>query len=250
MNRVPNFPEHNQRLNRILSSAGLTSRRKADEWITSGRVTIDGRLITDPGTKARWGVDRIEVDGQAIPDPSERLYVLLNKPFGYISSLSDPEGRPLAIDLLRDIQQRCYPVGRLDFDTLGMLLFTNDGELAHRLMHPSYRVPRTYKVKVAGEITKDAIHSLRRGIHLEDGLTGPSKVTLLRRDPGQSIIRMTIMQGKHRQVRRMLEAVGYRVVHLVRIGFGNLSLGDLKVGQYRHLDKEEIESLNRLAGIG
>lgn len=207
-------------------------------------------MIRDPGTKARWGVDRIELDGRAIPDPSERLYVLLNKPFGYISSLNDPEGRPIAIDLLKDIQQRCYPVGRLDFDTLGMLLFTNDGELAHRLMHPSYRVPRTYKVKVAGEITKDAIHSLRRGIHLEDGLTGPSRVTLLHRDPGQSIIRMTIMQGKNRQVRRMLEAVGYKVVHLVRIGLGNLFLGDLKVGRYRHLDKEEVESIKRLVGMG
>ncbi|MCP4667050.1 MAG: rRNA pseudouridine synthase, partial [Deltaproteobacteria bacterium] len=137
-----------QRLNRILSSAGLTSRRKADEWIKSGRVMLNGRLVVEPGVRALWGIDRIQVDGQEIPRPSQRTYVMLNKPFGYICALSDPQGRPLVGDLLKDIPRRVYPVGRLDFDTLGLLLLTDDGEWAHRLTHPSYRVPRTYKVTV------------------------------------------------------------------------------------------------------
>ncbi len=237
------------RINQILSLAGLTSRRKADEWIKSGRVAVNGRLVTELGTRAVWGFDSIEVDGAEIPKPSARIYLVLNKPFGYVCSLSDPEGRRLVTDLLKGVTQRVYPVGRLDFDTLGLLLFTNDGECAHRLTHPSYRVPRTYKVTVAGKITDEAISLLKRGVQLEDGPTGLSKTTLISRSEKQSIIRMTITQGKSRQVRRMLEAVGYRAVHLMRTGFGKLSLGDLRVGEYRHLEKEEIESLRKLVGL-
>ncbi len=238
-----------QRLNRILSAAGLTSRRKADDWITSGRITVNGRLVTKPGAKAVWGVDRIKVDGEEIPGFLPRVYLLLNKPFGYICSLNDPEGRPLVTDLLKDIPQRVYPVGRLDFDTLGLLLLTNDGEWAHRLTHPRYQVPRTYKVTVAGEVSSEAVNLLRKGVDLEDGPSGGSKVTLINRRKGQSTIRMTITQGRNRQVRRMLEAVGYRVVHLVRTGFGNLGLGDLKIGEYRQLETEEVQSMGKLVGL-
>ncbi len=236
------------RINQILSLAGLTSRRKADEWIKSGRVMVNGRLITELGTRAVWGIDSIKLDGAEIPKPSERVYLILNKPFGYVCSLNDPEGRQLVTDLLKGVTQRVYPVGRLDFDTLGLLLFTNDGQCAHRLTHPSYRVPRTYKVTVAGKITDEAIGLLKRGVQLEDGHTCSSKTTLITRGEKQSIIRLTITQGKSRQIRRMLEAVGYRVVHLMRTGFGKLSLGDLKVGEYRYLEKEEIESLKKQVG--
>ncbi len=243
-------PERPRRLNQILSLAGLTSRRKADEWIKSGRVVINGRTVTEPGTRAVWGVDLIEVDGTAIPGPSERLYLMLNKPFGYVCSLSDPQGRPLVTDLVRELGERVYPVGRLDFDTMGLLLLTNDGQWAHRLTHPRYRVPRTYKVTVGGRISDSAVDLLQKGVMLEDRRMYRAGVGLIHRGEKQSLIRMTITQGKSRQVRRMLEATGYRVVHLIRTHFGNLALGDLKVGEYRHLEREEVKSLGKLVGLG
>jgi 23S rRNA pseudouridine2605 synthase len=206
-------------------------------------------VVTEPGIRARWGVDRIQVDGEEIPGPAPRTYLMLNKPFGYLCSLNDPQGRPLVIDLLTDIPQRVYPVGRLDFDTMGLLLVTDDGEWAHRLTHPRYRVPRTYKVTVAGSLTDDAVHALRKGVPMEDGFSGPSKVAMIARNETQSVIRMTITQGKSRQVRRMLEAVGYRVIHLIRIGFGRLGLGNLKVGEYRHLETEEVMALKKIVKL-
>jgi len=232
-----------------LASAGLTSRREADKWIKAGRIKVNGQVVKELGTRATWGLDRIEVDGQGIPEPAARLYLLLNKPFGYICSLKDPQGRPLVTDLLRDITQRVYPVGRLDFDTLGLLLFTNDGEWAYRMMHPRYQVPRTYKVTVAGKMTDEAVRLLRKGVHLEDGPSGRSRATMITRNQRQSILRVTITQGKSRQVRRMLDTVGYNTVHLIRTGFGNLTLGDLKVGEYRHLETEEVVSLKKLVGM-
>lgn len=232
-----------------MASAGLTSRRKADEWIKAGRVKVNGHVVNELGARAVWGVDRIEVDCEGIPKPSPRLYLLLNKPFGYICTLQDPQGRPLVTDLLRDIPQRVYPVGRLDFDTLGLLLLTNDGEWAHRMMHPRYQVPRTYKVTVAGEITDEAVRLLKKGVQLEDGPSGRSRPTVISRNPRQSILRITITQGKSRQVRRMLDTVGYDTVHLIRTGFGNLTLGDLKVGEYRHIETEEVVSLKKMVGM-
>lgn len=217
--------------------------------IQEGRVTINGRPVTSPGTSVIWGVDMIRVDGREIPGPSGRTYLMLNKPFGYICSLSDPQGRPLVIDLIKDIPHRLYPVGRLDFDTMGLLLLTNDGEWAHRLTHPRYEVSRTYKVTVEGGITDGAITRLRRGVMLEDGPSGPSKTTLVRRGNTRSIIRVTITGGRSRQVRRMMEAVGFGVVHLIRVSFGNIQLGDLKVGRYRHLEQGEVTDSKRLVGM-
>jgi len=217
--------------------------------ILSGRVTLNGKQVKALGTAAVWGLDAIRVDGQEIPPPSERLYLILNKPFGYICSLKDPEGRPLITDLLKDIHQRIYPVGRLDFDTLGLLPLTNDGEWAHRLTHPRYHISRTYKVTVEGKITDNAMTRLRKGFVLEDGPSGPSKIGLVMRNQRQSIIRMTITRGKTRQVRRMIEAAGFRVVHLIRTSFGNIELGDLKVGKYRHLGMEEVISSKKLVGM-
>lgn len=238
-----------QRLNRILSSAGLASRRNADELIRSGRVTINGEPVNALGVLAIWGVDSIRVDGREIPAPSERVYLMLNKPFGYICALKDPAGRPLVTDLLKGLPQRVYPVGRLDFDTLGLLLLTNDGEWAHRLTHPRYHVPRTYKITVAGQITDLALTNLGKGVPLEEGPSGPSKTHLIMRNESQSIIRMTITRGMSRQVRRMVEATGFRVIHLMRTAFGNLQLGDLKIGGYRHLTPEEIRTTKKLVGM-
>ncbi len=238
-----------ERINRILSLAGLASRRKADELIKAGRIRIDGLVIREPGTRALWGIDSIEVDGQEIPKPFKRVYLMLNKPFGYICALSDPAERPIVSDLLKDIKERVYPVGRLDFDTLGLLLLTNDGEWAHRLTHPRYHVPRTYKLTLEGKITDETLNRLRRGIRLEDGPTGPCKVTPIQQDEQKSIIRMTIIMGRSRMLRRMLDAVGYKVIHLIRTGFGSLELGELKIGDYRHLESHEIQATKKMVGM-
>ena len=237
-----------QRLNRIIAEAGLTSRRKADEWIKKGRVSVNGRRAS-LGMKAVWGRDIIKVDGKNIPDPPEKIYVILNKPFGYISSLRDPKGRPIITDLLAGIRQRVYPVGRLDFDTMGLLLLTNDGELTYKLTHPKFQVPRTYKATIAGEIRNDVLNIIRRGIKLADGPVGKVKIKSISSNEKQSILRITVYQGRSRMVRRIFEAVGYRVIHLIRTGFANLMLGDLKVGEYRYLEKHEVESLKRFIGL-
>jgi len=238
-----------QRLNRILSLAGISSRRKADELIQAGRVSINSLVVREPGCRALWGADTIAVDGTEIPGPSARIYLLLNKPFGYVSTLRDPEGRPVVTDLLKGVKERVYPVGRLDFDTLGLLLLTNDGDLAHRLAHPRYRVPRTYKVTLEGTLSEDALHVLRKGMTLEDGFSGPAKVTVIRREGQRSIIRMTIARGRSRLVRRMVEAVGYSVIQLLRTGYGIIELGNLKVGTYRYLETAEVEALRRAVGL-
>jgi 23S rRNA pseudouridine2605 synthase len=238
-----------QRINRILSLAGLTSRRKADDWIKSGRVEVNGEIVLEPGTKAFWGSDRIRVDGRDIPGPSERIYLMINKPFGYVCSLDDPQGRPVVTELLKTVPQRVYPVGRLDFDSLGLLLMTNDGEWAYRLTHPRYGVPRTYKVTVAGEVGDAPLQALQRGVSLDDGTTARARVKVLSRNPDRTVLRVGITQGKSRQVRRMFEAVGRDVIHLMRTAFGNLFLGDLKVGEFRSLDRKEVEALKKLVGL-
>jgi pseudouridine synthase len=229
--------------------AGITSRRKADEMISSGRVMLNGKTVSEPGAQAVWGLDSIRVDGVEIPGPSERTYLMLNKPFGYICSLNDPEGRPLVGDLLSGVEARVYPVGRLDFDSLGLLILTNDGEWAFRLMHPRYHVPKTYKVTLDGRLGDESLNSLKKGLYLEDGFSGRSKVSLIRHEKARSVLRMTITSGRKRLVRRMVEAVGYRVIHLIRIGFGCLELGDLKVGGYRHLESHEVKAMGKMVGL-
>jgi pseudouridine synthase len=243
------IPPRKERVNKILSLAGLASRRKADELIKAGRIRVNGLVIKEPGARALWGVDSIALDGQEIPEPFERVYLMLNKPFGYICALSDPAGRPVASDLLRDVKERVYPVGRLDFDTLGLLLLTNDGEWAHRLTHPRYHVPRTYKITLEGKITDESLNRLRKGIRLKDGPTGPCKATPIQRDEQKSVIRMTITMGRSRMLRRMVDAVGYKVIHLIRTGFGNLELGELKIGNYRHLESHEIRAMKKMVRL-
>ncbi len=236
------------RLNKVIAEAGITSRRKADRLIEQGRVFVNGRPAS-LGMKVIWGKDVIKVDGRRIPDPPEKVYILLHKPFGYISSLKDPGGRPIITELLPKIQQRVFPVGRLDFDTMGLMLFTNDGELAYRLTHPRYQVPRTYKATVKGRLSYRAIQRIKNGLFLEDGPVRKVKIRLLQKEGFHNIVRITVYEGRSRLIKRIFEAVDCKVVHLIRIGFANLVLGDLKVGHYRYLEKQEVDSLKRFVGL-
>ena len=238
-----------ERLNKIIARAGMASRRRADELISSGRVSVNGRIVTQSGPRAVRGVDTIAIDDQRLPDPPKKVYLLLNKPFGYVCTLHDPQGRPIVRDLLGDLRERVYPVGRLDFDTRGLLILTNDGELAFRLTHPRFQVPRTYKVLVEGSIASQSLKKLRTGIMLDDGPTSPARVRMLERKQGRSLVRITVFEGRSREIRRMFEAVGHKTIQLIRTGYGSLSLGTLKVGRYRHLTEEEVKSLCSSAGL-
>ncbi len=238
-----------QRINRILSQAGVTSRRNADELIRNGRIMLNGQRVLEMGVKAEWGRDSIRLDGREIPGPRDRFYIILNKPFGYISSLNDPEGRPVITDLIKDIPRRLYPVGRLDFDSLGLLLMTDDGDFSYRLTHPKYHVPKTYKVTVSGTVTPEALENLRQGVKLDDGYSGNSKASLIRQKGDRSVIRVTVYQGRNRMVRRMMEGIGCNVIQLMRTGFGSLEIGNLKVGKYRYLTEDEVNDLKQMVGI-
>ena len=238
-----------ERLNKILAISGITSRRRADELISSGLVTVNGLVEKRVGSKAVWGVDSINVDGHPVPDPPKKIYLLLNKPFGYVSTLHDPEGRPIIRDLVKDVKERIYPVGRLDFDSSGLLILTNDGELAFRLMHPKFHIPRTYKVIVEGVISDKSVERLKKGVSLDDGPTNPARVRIIETQQGRSVVRITIFEGRSREIRRMCEAVGHKILKLTRIGYGNLDLGELKVGKYRHLKNVEVKALRKSVGL-
>jgi 23S rRNA pseudouridine2605 synthase len=238
-----------QRLNRILSMAGVASRRKADEYIKNGRVKLNGQRVSELGTKAVWGTDSIKLDGKEIPAPSERKYIMLNKPFGYITSLADPEGRPVVSDLVKDIPERLYPVGRLDFDSIGLLILTNDGDFSYRLTHPKYHVSKTYKVTVDGMVDDETLRRLKDGVELDDGFSGRSKAGIIKQSGPRTVIRLTVFQGRNRLVRRMVEAAGCKVIQLMRTGFGGLEIGNLKIGRYRYLKTEEVSALKRSVGL-
>ena len=238
-----------ERLNKIIAMAGIASRRRADELMSQGLVTVNGHKQTELGAKAVWAIDAIEVDGHPIPGPPKRAYVMLNKPFGHVSTLRDPEGRPIIRDLIKDIKERIYPVGRLDFDSQGLLILTNDGELSFRLMHPKFRIPRTYKVIVDGSLSDASVQQLKRGILLDDGLTSPAQVKIIDRQQGKNVVRITIFEGRSREVRRMFDTVGHKTLKLIRTGYGTLTLGSLRVGKYRHLKSVEVKTLRSSVGL-
>ena len=238
-----------ERLNKILATAGIASRRRADELIAQGLVTVNGRQETRLGSQAVWGIDSIAVNGHPIPGPPKKIYVILNKPFGYVCTLRDPEGRPIVRDLIKRVKERIYPVGRLDFDSQGLLILTNDGELSYRLMHPKYRIPRTYKAIIGGSISNASVEHLKKGILLDDGPTGPARVRVINRQQKRSVVRITIFEGKSREIRRMFEALGHKTLQLIRTGYGTLQLGDLKIGEYRHLKDAEVQALRTTVGL-
>ena len=233
------------RLQKVLSQAGVASRRAAEKLIADGRVTVNGKTILTMGVKVDPGKDEIRVDGRRIKGVSQPRYLLLYKPAGYVTTRSDPQRRRTVLDLLTGVREYVYPVGRLDYDTEGLLLLINDGELAARLTHPRHGVARTYEARVAGMPDREAIERLRNGIPLDGHRTLPADVVLLnqgRRDR-DGVLRLTIREGRNRQVRRMCEAVGHPVQHLKRTRFGTLADRRLKPGEWRELAPREVEAL-------
>jgi 23S rRNA pseudouridine2605 synthase len=232
-----------ERLQKILANAGVTSRREAETFITLGRVTVNGVVVTELGTKADPDKDLITCDGKPVQTGGGKIYLLLYKPAGYMTTLKDPEGRPVVTDLLKDVGERVYPVGRLDYNTEGLLLLTNDGDLANRLMHPRHEVDKGYLVRVRGQVAPVQLRHLADGVLLDDGMTAPAQASIVKESENNSWISLTIHEGRFRQVRRMCETVGLTVVRLKRSRYGFLEIGTLKPGEYRLLTPAEVEQL-------
>ena len=227
------------RLAKYLAHAGVASRRAAEDLIRAGRVTVDGEVVGDLGRQVAGG-EEVRVDGDVVGGPEERAVWLVNKPAGVVSTACDTHGRPTVVSLVPDVGARLYPVGRLDADTTGLILVTNDGELANRLTHPGYEVPRTYEATVAGgPVGEAALRALRAGVRLEDGVTAPASVRAL----GPDRLELVMHEGRKRQVRRMCSAVGHPVRALRRVAFGPLRLGALAEGEARRLEAAEVEAL-------
>ncbi len=237
-----------ERLQKILSQAGICSRREAETRILAGRVVVNGKVVTELGVKVDPDLDEILVDGKKIT-AQKHIYILLNKPVGVVTTLSDPQNRKTVADLLTGVTERVYPVGRLDYLTQGLLLLTNDGDLANRLMHPRHHVNKTYLAAVSGEVSEDRLDILRTGISLSDGITAPALIRIRGMDDEQkhTMVEVTIHEGKNRQVRRMFEAIGYPVQRLERTKIAFLTLDNLPAGTYRHLTSDEVSRLKALA---
>jgi len=239
------------RLQKYLARAGVASRRGSEDLMTAGRVAVNGIVTTSLGSKVDPLVDVVEVDGHRVELAAGPVYLVLNKPSGYVTTMSDPQMRPTVAQLVpADEYPGLFPVGRLDLETTGVLLFTTDGELSHRLLHPRWKVPKTYVALVDGRPVPEAVAALESGIELDDGVTAPAAVTVLERREDGSVVEITIREGRKRQVRRMFSAVGHPVRQLHRTVFGPVELGTLRSGCHRMLEAEEVDALRRAVGIG
>lgn len=237
------------RIQKIIADSGLCSRRKAEEMIEQGRVTVNGHKCS-LGDKADAARDKIAVDGEAIAAPSkEKRYIMLNKPRGYITTMSDEQGRRTAVELLDGVEERVVPVGRLDRNSEGLLLFTSDGELANEITHPSKHVSKTYRVTIDGRVSEEQLMRLSSGVELDDGnRTLPCTVDVITEEPERTVLRIVIKQGLNRQIRRMCTAVGLNVGRLRRVAIGGVKLGMLKPGEWRDLTKDELRMLRAAVG--
>lgn len=245
-----------QRLQKYMAACGVASRRRCDEMIALGRVQVNGVTVTAMGTTVAPGTDRVTLDGMPVEPPRQGLvYYMLNKPRGYLTTARDERGRPTVFDLLRSISTRVFPVGRLDLDSEGLLLLTNDGELAHRLMHPAFRVEKEYEVWIEGTLTAETVHQLERGVEIDNGVrTQPARVQLAPSESGavsrsEARLFITIREGRKRQVRLMMAAVGHHVRRLRRVREGVLRLDNLAAGKVRPLTRREIADLRTEAGL-
>ena len=234
------------RLQKYLAQSGVASRRNAEKLIAEGHVAVNGETVTEMGVQVDETRDRITVDGKPVTLEEEKHYIAYYKPLYEVTTASDPEGRPTVMDMFRDYPVRLYPVGRLDYDSEGLLLLTNDGELMNRLLHPSHEVPKVYLCRVSNLVSEEDLHRLRRGVMLDGRLTSPAEVRLIRHDELSSTVLVTIHEGRNRQVRRMFDEIGHQVVSLRRVGFGPIRLGDLPRGMWRRLTDEEVRRLKEL----
>jgi pseudouridine synthase len=231
-------------LERVLSKAGLGSRSEARSWIHAGKVQVNGRMVQNPDHWVDMVRDKVRFDGKPL-EWRDRLYLLLYKPTGYLTTYKDPDGRPTVYDLLRDVDTFLSPVGRLDLDTSGLLLLTNDTQFAERIMNPDFHVPKTYLVKASALLTDEQLDQLSAGVELSDGPTRPAKVKRVRDSEKYTHFEITLTEGRNRQVRRMVEAIGARVLKLVRVRIGEIAIGDLPIGKWRLLTRKELGQLRQ-----
>lgn len=242
-------PAEGIRLQKVLAAAGIASRRASEDLISEGRVEVNGQVVMEQGMRVNPETDHIRVDGSRIPPPRRHLYLVLNKPRGVVSTMEDPEGRPTLSDYLPPRTDRLFHVGRLDTETEGLIVLTNDGEFAHRLAHPSYEVPKTYLAEVAGAVDNRTVKRLEKGVTLEDGPVKPDRVKLIQRSESRTLLSITLHTGRNRIVRRMMDAVGHPVNKLSRQAIGPIRLGNLAKGATRELTREELGALLDVVGM-
>lgn len=236
-----------ERLQKILAEAGVASRREAERMIVNGRVRVNGELVRELGTKADAAKDAITVDGKPVKSAEKKVYLAFHKPVNVMVTRKDPEGRPTVFDYLKEIPERVNYVGRLDFDSEGLLLLTNDGELLARLTHPRYEVPKTYHVKVVGRVTKESLAKIAKGVDTGDFVSQPSQARVYKENPNNTWVEIILKEGKNREVRRIFEALGHKTMRLIRMAVGPVTLSDLLPGRWRALTRKEIEALEASA---
>ncbi len=234
-----------ERLQKVMAHAGVASRRKSEEIIAAGRVKVNGKTVTEMGTKVDPQKDVIEVDGKKI-SKEKKVYYKLYKPTNYVTTVDDPQGRDTILDLIGDINQRIYPVGRLDMDSSGLLILTNDGDLTYKITHPSHELEKEYEVVVNGKLDSNSLKKFKQGIRLEEGKTSPAKIYRINEDSKNTTYKVIIHEGMNRQIRRMFEKLGHNVVSLKRVRIGNITLGSLRLTEYKPIGKKELQDLLRL----
>lgn len=235
-----------ERLQKYMANAGIASRRKCEELISSGMVKVNGKTIKEMGVKINPDIDTIEVNGKVIKEPKKFVYILLNKPIGYITSVKDQFNRPTVMDLISTVKERVYPVGRLDYDTSGLLLITNDGDITYKLTHPRHEVEKTYLALVQGIPDGGVLEKFRNGLIIDDYITSQAWVKVVKTIKNNALLKIKIHEGRNRQVRKMCQKIGHPVINLQRIAIGKITLQGLKEGEWRYLNTEEIEYLHKL----
>lgn len=238
-----------ERLQKYLASAGVASRRASETLILEGHVAVNGKIVRELGTKVVPGQDKVSVDGKPVQQEEKLVYLLLNKPAGYVTTVKDTHDRLTVIDLVADVPYRVFPVGRLDYETEGLLLLTNDGEFAYRMTHPKFKMVKTYVAVVQGRVTPERLALLKNGVQLEDGKTAPAQVKILRQENHKTVVEISIHEGRNRQVRRMFKAIKNPVLELKRISVGSLTLKGVNTGEYRYLTDAELKKVGQRLGL-